>query len=158
MCDKVFRLLHWSRVQNRGSQVLWAKTWKDDVYKTAQNAWGSAVGPRMPISRKLQSQQLQTSSKTNVNEVQAGILSSPRRNQDPNRLWIVSEGVIPLGRGKEARKATLMILLWAENPKKQGVIYADHRDCFVSVCEPELLSVPFTTSLSRLVKHFTMLP
>lgn len=76
------------------------------------------MGPRMPISRKLQSQQLQTSSKTNVNEVQAGILSSPRRNQDPNRLWIVSEGVIPLGRGKEARKATLMILLWAENPKK----------------------------------------
>lgn len=76
------------------------------------------MGPRMPISRKLQAQQLQTSSETNVNEVQAGVLSSPRRNQDLNRLWIVPEGVISLRRGKEARKATLMRLLWAENPKK----------------------------------------
>lgn len=75
-------------------------------------------GAQGPISGKLQPQQLQTSSETNVNEVQAGILSSPRRNQDLSRLWIVPEGVIPLGRGKEARKETLMSLLWAENQKK----------------------------------------
>lgn len=57
--------------------------------QTVQNTRGSAVSPRMPIIQKLQPQQLQTSAETNVNEAQAGILSSPRHNQDLNRLWIV---------------------------------------------------------------------